>query len=209
MTRFFISNLSYRSLLWPPRQKRSPQPRSQRKAPKKPSGTPPTSCVAVLNPRSTIRTLRHSCERRSRLRDRSPPTRLSQKPLKRREPRRTRRALRRAFLFLSGLRGLRGSRLLSFLRRPPTRVLQKPLKRRKPQRHGDTKFFPGLPRLRPADKKDFLCALVSLWFNAFMPFATLSFTGMTAVWVSAALEQRKVDTLPLNSCGGIRKRRSA
>ena len=163
MTRFFISNLSYRSLLWPPLQKRSPQPRSQRKAPKKPSGTPPTSCEAVLNPRSTIRTLRHSCERGSRLRDRSPPTRLSRKPLKRREP----------------------------------------------QRHGDTKFFPGLPRLRPADKKGFLCALVSLWFNAFMPFATPSCARMTAVWVSAALEQRKVDTLPLNSSRGIRKRRAA
>ena len=111
MARFFISNLSYRSLLWPPRQKRSPQPRSQRKAPKKPSGTPPTSCLAVLNPRSTIRTLHHSCTRGSRLRDRS----------------------------------------------PPTRVLQKPLKRREPQRHGDTKFFPSLPRLRPAEKKLPLC----------------------------------------------------
>ena len=105
---------------------------------------------------------------------RSPPERVLQKPLKRREPRRTRRALRRAFLFLSGLSVLRGSRLLSFLPRPPERVSQKPLKRREPQRHGDTKFFPGLPRLRPADKKGFLCALVSLWFTAFMPFATLS-----------------------------------
>ena len=37
-----------------------------------------------------------------------------------------------------------------------------------PQRHRDTKFFSSLPRLRPADKKGFLCALVSLWFNAFL-----------------------------------------
>ena len=44
--------------------------------------------------------------------------RASQKALKRREPRRTRRAQRRAFLFLSGLRVLRGSRLLGFLRHP-------------------------------------------------------------------------------------------
>ena len=44
-----------------------------------------------------------------------------QKALKRREPRRTRRALRRAFLFLRGLRVLRGSRLLGFLRQPPSR----------------------------------------------------------------------------------------
>ena len=38
--------------------------------------------------------------------------RASQKVQKRREPRRTRRARRRAFLFLCGLRVLRGSRLL-------------------------------------------------------------------------------------------------
>ena len=40
--------------------------------------------------------------------------------LKRREPRRTRRALRRAFLFLGALRVLRGSRLLCFLQQPRT-----------------------------------------------------------------------------------------
>ena len=47
------------------------------------------------------------------------------KALKRREPRRTRRARRRAFLFLSGLRVLRGSRLLGFLQHPQRRLSQK------------------------------------------------------------------------------------
>ena len=48
-----------------------------------------------------------------------------QKALKRREPRRARRALRRAFLFLCVLRVLRGSRLLCFLRHLPSRLYQK------------------------------------------------------------------------------------
>ena len=52
------------------------------------------------------------------------------------------------------------------------RLLQKPLKE---WNHKDTKFLPGLLKLHPADKKVFLCAFVSLWFKAFMLFATLSF----------------------------------
>ena len=50
-----------------------------------------------------------------------PTTEAVAKALKRREPRRTRRAQRRAFLFLSGLRVLRGSWLLGFLRQPQQR----------------------------------------------------------------------------------------
>ena len=49
---------------------------------------------------------------------------------------------------------------------------QKALKRREPQSHEDTKFFPGLSELRLADKKIVLCALVTLWFRAFMLFTT-------------------------------------
>ena len=46
---------------------------------------------------------------------------MPQKALKRREPRRTRRARRRAFLFLCVPRVLSGSRLLCFLRQPRRR----------------------------------------------------------------------------------------
>ena len=51
-----------------------------------------------------------------------------------------------------------------------------------PEKKGTTKtrrhkVFSG--PLRPADKKGFLCALVSLWFNAFMLFATTSFQVVT------------------------------
>ena len=42
------------------------------------------------------------------------------------------------------------------------------------QRHEDTKFFRGLSELRLAGKKVFLCLFVSLWFKAFMLFATPS-----------------------------------
>ena len=47
-------------------------------------------------------------------------------------------------------------------------------KRMEPQRHEDTKSLPGWLKLRPAGKKVFLCAFVSLWFKAFMLFATAS-----------------------------------
>ena len=60
------------------------------------------------------------------------------------------------------------------------RLSQKPLKE---WNHKDTKtqsfFRASSSSARKAGKKVFLCAFVSLWFKAFMLFATISFVRMS------------------------------
>ena len=70
-----------------------------------------------------------------------------------------------------------GRRDLTFTTRSKEGVAKAP-KRMEPQRHEDTKSLPGWLKLRPAGKKVFLCAFVSLWFKAFMLFATASKVGI-------------------------------
>ena len=60
---------------------------------------------------------------------------------------------------------------------PARWVPQKALKRREPQRHEDTNFFWACLSC-VGKQKSFLCASVSLWFKAFMLFATACFGKM-------------------------------